>query len=67
MDRTFKVVLFAGLLSGCIALLNGLLGWPVISRELSSLTTAFCIVALLPPAPFLLFGAAELRLKNTGD
>jgi hypothetical protein len=67
MDRTFKVVLFAGLLSECLALLNWSFGWPVISRELSSLMTAFCIVALLGPAPFLLFSTAELRLKNTGD
>ena len=59
MDRTFKVVLFAGLLSGCIALLNRLFGWPVISRELSSAMMAFCIVALLGSAPFLLFSISE--------
>ena len=59
MDRTFKVVLFAGLLSGCIALLNWLFGWPVISRELSSAMMAFCIVALLGTAPFLLFSTSE--------
>src|SRR5258708_3348459 len=33
MDGTFKVILFAGLLSGCIALLNWLFGWPGISGE----------------------------------
>jgi hypothetical protein len=59
MDRTFKVVLFAGLLLGCIALLNWLFGWPVISRELSSAMMAFCIVALLGTAPFLLFSISE--------
>ena len=59
MDRTFKVVLFVGLSSGCIALLNWLFGWPAISREFSSAMMAFCIVALLGTAPFLLFSNSE--------
>jgi hypothetical protein len=48
-----KVVLLAGLLSGCIAHLHGLFGWPHMSWKLSLAMMVFFIVTLLGITPFL--------------
>ncbi len=58
MERTLKAVLLAGLLSGSIAFIRGLWGWPPISGKLSMAMMVFFIIALLAIPP-LLSGASE--------
>jgi hypothetical protein len=59
MERTLKVVLSAGILSGYIAVLNSLFGWPRLSEKLFTAMMVFFIVALLGTAPFFLSSTSE--------
>jgi hypothetical protein len=52
-ERTLKGVLLAGLLSGGMAQLHWLFGWPRLSWKLSMAMTVFFFVALLGITPFV--------------
>jgi hypothetical protein len=59
MERTFKVVLSARILSGYIAVLNWLFGSPALSQKLFTAMMVFFIVALLGAVPFLVSSTSE--------
>jgi hypothetical protein len=66
MNRTLKGVLLAGLLSGCIAMINWVFGWPVMHKGLSSFMMAFCIVSVMAAAAGDAFSTSEYRHKQQG-